>query len=148
MRVLRLALLTVALAAAATPAKAADEAAQQLAEKYVPITMLREQRKPPCNTSEEQYQPTSVEAVLGNPTVTLTHEEPDGKLVDVKMAPTAADIAGLRDGWYLDYEGKVLGDTCVYARAFRKLVEEGKAPAVTYAHIAREPNHDGFALQY
>jgi hypothetical protein len=147
-RVLRLALVTVALAAAATPARAADEAARQLAEKYVPITMLRKQLDPPCKTSEEQYQPTSVEAVLGNPTVTLTHEEPDGKLVDVRKAPTAADIAGLRDGYYLDYEGKVLGDTCVYARAFRKLVEEGKAPAVTYAHIAREPNHDGFALQY
>jgi hypothetical protein len=125
-----------------------DEAAQQLAERYVPITMLREQLDPPCNTKEEQYQPTSVDAVLGNPTVTLTHEEPDGELVDVKRAPTAADIAGLRDGWYLDYEGQVLGDTCVYARAFRKLLKEGRAPAITYAHVAREPNHDGFVLQY
>jgi hypothetical protein len=125
-----------------------DPAAQKLAERYVPITMLREQLHPPCNKKEEQYQPTSVEAVLGNPTVTLTHEEPDGKLVEVKKAPTAADIAGLRDGWYLDYEGRVLGDTCVYARAFKKLLEEGKAPAITYAHIAREPNHDGFALQF
>jgi len=125
-----------------------DPAAQKLAEKYVPITMLREQLHPPCNTKEEQYQPTSVGAVLGNPTVTLTHEQPDGKLEDVMKAPTAADIAGLRDGYYLDYEGKVLGDTCVYARAFKKLLEEGKAPAITYAHIAREPNHDGFVLQY
>jgi hypothetical protein len=66
----------------------------------------------------------------------------------VKKAPTAADIAGKREGWYLDYEGKVLGDTCVYARAFKKLLEEGKAPAITYAHIAREPNHDGFVLQF
>lgn len=156
MRVLRLALLTVALALPAAPAGAAvteeapplDPAAQQLAQRYVPITMLREQRDPPCNTKEEQYQPTSVDAVLGNPTVTLTHEEPDGDLVDVKKAPTAADIAGLRDTYYLDYEGKVLGDTCVYARAFRKLLEEGKAPAIAYAHVAREPNHDGFALQF
>lgn len=146
----------VALALLAPPASAAgtaaapptDPAAEQLAQRYVPRTMLREQLDPPCNTKEEQYQPTSVETVLGNPTVTLTHEEPDGKLVDVKKAPTAADIAGLREGWYLDYEGQVLGDTCVYARAFRKLVREGKAPAITYAHIAREPNHDGFTLQY
>jgi hypothetical protein len=125
-----------------------DPAAQELAERYVPITMLRKQLHPPCDTKEEQYQPTSVEAVLGNPTVTLTHELPDGKLEDVMTAPTAADIAGKRDGWYLDYEGKVLGDTCVYARAFKKLLEEGKAPAITYAHVAREPNHDGFALQF
>jgi hypothetical protein len=144
-----LALLAPPAATAGTAAALPrDPAAQKLAQRYVPITMLREQLSPPCDKSEEQYQPTSVETVLGNPTVTLTHEEPDGKLVDVKKAPTAADIAGLRDGWYLDYEGQVLGDTCVYARAFRKLVSEGKAPAVTYAHIAREPNHDGFTLQY
>jgi hypothetical protein len=148
----RLVLLGIAaLASFGSPGSAVasqDPAAQQLAEKYVPITMLREQQDPPCNTSEEQYQPTSVDSVLGNPTVTLQHELPDGALEDVMRAPTAADIAGLRDGYYLDYEGKVLGKTCVYARAFRQLREEGKAPAVTYAHIAREPNHDGFALQY
>ncbi|HET7454719.1 MAG TPA: hypothetical protein VFJ76_04295 [Solirubrobacterales bacterium] len=152
MRGRRLVLLAVAtLATFASPAAAApngEEAAQRLAEKYVPIAMLREQRNPPCDTSEEQYQPTSVGAVLGNPTVTLTHELPDGKLEEVKRAPTAADIASLRDGYYLDYEGEVLGKTCVYARAFRRLLEEGKAPAITYAHVAREPNHDGFALQY
>ena len=149
----RLVLLVIALAAFGSPAGAAaapagEGAAQQLAEKYVPIAMLREQRDPPCNTSEEQYQPTSVDIVLGNPTVTLTHELPDGKLEVVKRAPTAAEIAGLRDGYYLDYEGEVLGETCVYARAFHQLLEEGKAPAITYAHIAREPNHDGFTIQY
>ena len=162
MRLRHLVLTALAALAAVAPASAAadvntvdtvlappvDPAAQKLAERYVPITMLREQLHPPCDKKEEQYQPTSVEAVLGNPTVTLTHELPDGKLEDVKRAPTAADIAGKRDGWYLDYEGKVLGDTCVYARAFKKLLEEGKAPAITYAHIAREPNHDGFALQF
>jgi hypothetical protein len=148
----RLLLLGIAaLAVVGSPAAAAasgDPAAQKLAERYAPIAMLREQQNPPCNTSEEQYQPTGVDSVLDNPTVTLEHELPDGGLEGVKRAPTAADIAGLRDGWYLDLEGKVLGNTCVYARAFRKLVEEGKAPAITYAHVAREPNHDGFALQY
>jgi hypothetical protein len=126
-----------------------DPAAQTLAQRYAPITMLREQLDPPCDKSEEQYEPTTVDTVLGNPTVTLTHEDlGTGKLEDVKKAPTAADVAGLPDGYYLDLEGKVLGDTCVYARAFERLVEEGKAPAVTYAHIAREPNHAGFVLQY
>jgi hypothetical protein len=149
----RLVLLGIAaLAMLTSPGGAAaasqDQAAQQLAEKYAPIAMLREQRDAPCDTSEEQYQPTSVDAVLGSQADTLTHELPDGSLEQVKRAPSAADIADLRDGWYLDYEGKVLGNTCVYARAFRRLREEGKAPAVTYAHVAREPNHDGFALQY
>jgi hypothetical protein len=129
-----------------TPAEAA---ARQLAARYAPIAMLREQRHPPCETSAEQYQPTSVGAVLGNPTVTLTHDDlRTGRLEEVKKAPTAADIAGLPDGYYLDLEGEALGETCVYSRAFEKLVEEGRAPAVVYAHVAREPNHSGFVLQY
>jgi hypothetical protein len=126
-----------------------EVAAQKLAARYAPIAMLREEQDPPCEKTAEQYQPTSVGAVLGNPTVTLTHENPaTGKLEKVEKAPTENDIAGLPDGYYLDLEGKALGDTCVYARAFRKLLEEGKAPAVVYAHIAREQNHSGFVLQY
>ncbi|HTT94571.1 MAG TPA: hypothetical protein VMF55_07850 [Solirubrobacterales bacterium] len=138
-------------AAARAAAPAPESAAAELAEKYVPITELREETDPPCDTSEEQYQPTSVGTVLGNPEVVLQHAaegEERGPLVDVRRAPTAAQIAGLGEGWYLNLEGRVLGDTCVYARAFKKLLDEGKAPAVTYAHIAREPGHPGFALQY
>ncbi|HET6998113.1 MAG TPA: hypothetical protein VFI03_05930 [Solirubrobacterales bacterium] len=128
-----------------------EAAAQKLAHRYAPIAMLREEQDPPCEKTAEQYQPTSVGTVLGNPTVTLAHEalgDPGAKLEDVKRAPTAADIAGLPDGYYLDLEGEVLGETCIYAKAFAKLLKEGRAPAVTYAHIAREPNHSGFALQY
>jgi hypothetical protein len=150
-RLLSLALACLASLLPAAPAVAAASAtrpAQELAETYAPITMLREQTEPPCDTKAEQYQPTSVHTVLGNPTVTLTHDVPGKGLEKVKKAPTAADIAGLPDGYYLDLEGSALGDTCVYARAFQKLVDEGRAPAITYAHIAREPNHPGFALQY
>jgi hypothetical protein len=122
--------------------------AQKLAEKYVPITELREETDPPCDTSQEQYEPTSVETVLGNPTVLLQHEAEGAPLTTVRRAPTAQQIAGLGEGWYLNLEGTALGNTCIYAKAFKKLIEEGKAPAVTYAHIAREPGHPGFALQY
>jgi len=110
--------------------------------------MLREQQKPPCETSAEQYQPTSVGTVLGNPSVTLTHDVEGKGLEKVKKAPTASDIAGLPDGYYLDLEGEALGDTCVYARDFEQLLKEGRGPAIVYAHIAREPNHSGFVLQY
>jgi len=144
------ALVTIALLALPPGAGAApgEAAARELAERYAPITMLREEQDPPCETSAEQYQPTSVEAVLGNPTVTLTHEPFSKPLQELGKAPSAADIAGLPEGYYLDLEGKVLDDTCVYSKAFRKLLGEGRAPAVVYAHIAREPNHSGFALQY
>ena len=147
---LLLAALSVPSGATAAPAAGAAEqgAAQRLAERYAPITMLREQQNPPCDTSEEQYQPTSVYTMLGNPRVTLTHYVSGEGLVKVKQAPTAADIAGLPDGYYLDLPGRVLGDTCVYAKDFAQLEKEGKAPVVTYAHIAREAGHAGFALQY
>jgi hypothetical protein len=141
------ALLLLALASVAR-AVTPESSAELLAEKYVPITQLREETDPPCDTSQEQYQPTSVDTVLGNPEVLLQHAAEGAPLTTVRRAPTAAQIAGLKDGWYLNLDGRVLGNTCVYAKAFKKLLEEGKAPAVTYAHIAREEGHPGFALQY
>jgi hypothetical protein len=159
-----LVLLNAGPAGAAAPAQAAvepsgvlgskldepgEEAAKKLAKKYVPIAMLREEQNPPCETSAEQYQPTSVETMLGNPTVVLQkYDEQTEELEDVTRAPTVADIAGLKGDYYLNLNGTALGDTCVYARDFAQLVLEEKAPPITYAHIAREPNRDGFALQY
>jgi hypothetical protein len=138
-----LCLLLPALAAAAP-----ESAAKRLAQKYAPVTMLREEQEPPCETSAEQYQPTSVETMLGNPTVTLQRQLPDGSLADVEKAPSAAEIANLGEGYFLNLRGEALGDTCVYAKDFKKLLAASKAPVVTYAHIARESGHGGFALQY
>jgi len=140
--------LVVPAAAAAAEGDGEPGAAERLAERFAPVTMVREQLDPPCDTEEEQYQPTSVETMLGNPKVTLTRYAPGEGLEEVVKAPTAADVAGLPDGYYLDLPGKALGDTCVYARDFARLKEEGRAPVVTYAHIAREEGHPGFALQY
>jgi hypothetical protein len=145
-----LALLLAIPSAAAIAATGGGEgaAAQQLADRFAPITMLREQRDPPCDTKAEQYRPTSVDTVLGNPSVVLQRGLPDGGLEDVERAPTAADIAGLSQDYYLNLRGEALGDTCVYARDFAKLVEEGRAPVVTYSHVAREAGHGGFVMQY
>ncbi|HEX5608459.1 MAG TPA: hypothetical protein VFX45_00030 [Solirubrobacterales bacterium] len=151
---LAIVLFTLPATAGAAPG---GDAAQRLAEAYAPVLMLREQQDPPCETSAEQYEPTSVDTVLGNPTVTLQRyveeegplaKEDEQGLQDVKKAPTAADIAGLADGYYLNLRGEVLEDTCVYSRDFRKLEKDGKAPPLTYAHIAHESGHSGFALQY
>lgn len=142
-----LALLLV-LAPTAAAAAGPKSAAQKLAEKYAPITMVREQQDPPCYTSAEQYEPTSVDTVLGNPSVELEKFVPDEGLEAVTSAPTAADVAGLGDDYYLNLNGEALGDTCVYARDFEKLKDEGGAPVTTYAHIAREADHAGFVLQY
>jgi hypothetical protein len=122
--------------------------AQRLIDAYAPITMLREEQDPPCETSAEQYEPTSVSTVLGNPAVELKRVEEDGKEVPIKKGPTAADIAGLGSNFHLDLPGDPLGETCVYARDFAKLVAEGKAPPTTYAHIARQVGHPGLVVQY
>jgi hypothetical protein len=142
-----IALLLAPAAAGAAMTPGEEAAAERLAERYVPITMLRKQTDV-CDTSQEQYQPTSVGTVLGNPDVTLTHYVQGKGLEDVMRAPTAAEIAGLPDGYYLDLPGEALGDTCVYAKDFARLKHEGKAPAVAYAHLAHEPGRSGLALQY
>jgi hypothetical protein len=127
---------------------ASTGAAQRLIQAYAPITMLREEQEPPCETSAEQYEPTTVSTVLGNPAVGLERVEEGGGEVLVKQGPTAADIAGLGSEYHLELPGDPLGDTCVYARDFARLKREGKAPPTTYAHIARQVGHHGLALQY
>lgn len=49
-----------------------ETAAERLAQTYAPVTMVREQQDPPCDTAAEQYEPTDVGTVLGNPAVTLS----------------------------------------------------------------------------
>jgi Vacuolar protein sorting-associated protein 62 len=137
-----------ALSSLASPADAAPSAAQRLVDTYSPIVMTRAQRDPPCDSSEEQYgPPTSVDAVLGNPRVRLLEHDARGTQV-IKRVPTAADLAGLGSTYYLDLPGSPLEPGCKYARDFAALRRAGHTPAVTYAHIAREPGHSGLAVQY
>ncbi len=136
------------LLAAGAAQAATSPAEQQLVEKYSPILMLREQQDALCDTTVEQYKPpTTVDTVLGNPAVKLVHYT-GGKDVVVKKGPTAADVAGLGDDYYLDLPGDPLGNTCRYAKDFANLKAEGRAPAITYAHIAREAGVPGLVVQY
>jgi hypothetical protein len=144
-----LALLCLALPAVATARDAGSRtAAQRLIDAYVPRLMVR-QRDEICDTSGEQYEATSVGTVLwNNPSVTLTEADSSGHETIVKHFPTVADLAGLGPKYHLNLPGNPLGDTCVYAKDFARLKREGKAPAVTYAHIAREKGRPGLAVQY
>jgi hypothetical protein len=141
-------LLLFLLPTASAGAAESQSAAQRLADLYSPVVMLREQEDPPCDTSGEQYQPSDVDTMLGNPSVVLTRPREDEEEEVVQRAPTAEEIAGLGDEYHLNIPGDPLGDTCVYARAFAELKREGKAPAITYAHIAHENGSSGLALQY
>ncbi len=138
-------LASTAGSSAATPPAGA---AQQLADKYAPIVMVRSQDNGLCDSSEEQYAPpTAVESVLDDPKVRLLLHESGGTRL-VKRAPGVADLAGLGAGYYLDLPGDPLNPGCKFAKDFAALKRAGDAPAVTYAHIARQPGHSGFALQY
>jgi hypothetical protein len=126
---------------------------RQLVSTYSPDLMLREQTDGGnCNKSEEQYNPpTTVSTVLRNPAVKLV-QYVDGKDVPIKKGPTADDIAGLGDDYYLDLPGDPLSVKCPvkgsYAKDFQALRNDDKAPALTYAHIATEAGHPGFVVQY
>jgi hypothetical protein len=149
-----LVLTASALLTTASEAEAAvSAAAQQLASAYAPIVKLRKQtQKDNCSTTQEQYSPpTTIDTVLSNPAVRLIHYV-NGEEVPVKRAPTAADIAGLGDDYYLDLPGDPLDVKCPergsYATDFKALRDAGRAPAVTYAHIATEPGYSGLVVQY
>jgi hypothetical protein len=151
-------LLVLTASALLVPAASAEADSspeqRQLISTYAPELMLREQTDGSnCSTTEEQYNPpTTVErTVLGNPGVKLVHDV-NGKDVPVKSGPTAADIAGLGDTYYLDLPGDPLDVHCPrpgsYPTDFARLRADGRAPALTYAHIATEPGHSGFVVQY
>jgi hypothetical protein len=154
----RLAALLVSIASASLVLAASAVAdtspeQRQLVSTYSPNLMLREQTdKDNCTTSEEQYSPpTTVSTVLRNPAVNLV-QYVDGKDVLVKRGPTASDIADLGDDYYLDLPGDPLDVKCPetgsYPQDFQRLRNDGKALALTYAHIATEPGHPGFVIQY
>jgi len=133
---------------AAAKSEAERSAEKKLIEAYTPVLMIREQQDPPCDIDAEQYEATVVETMLGNPSVRLTEADDSGRETTLEYGPTAADVAKRGEGFHLNIPGEPLGDTCVYARDFAALKADGTAPAVTYAHIAREAGRPGLAVQY
>jgi Vacuolar protein sorting-associated protein 62 len=127
------------------PDLGSDEAAQELADRYVPIVKLREE-KSECASDGDPYFPTSVDAAIDQPGVFL------GGSSDEETIPTLdfdrTDLDGLDKDWYLDYPGDPIHPGCTFERAFRGLVESMDLPAVAYAHIATEEGEDGIAVQY
>ncbi|MBK9738626.1 MAG: hypothetical protein IPO93_03740 [Actinobacteria bacterium] len=122
------------------PAARASDAVSELAARYAPVVVIREQLQP-CGPGEP-FLPTPVETVLGASDVVL--RGPGGQTI---AAPTTADLAGKGDGWYLDLPGNPLDPGCDYERWF-DVAGKGKAPTV-YARVATDPDHLGtLALQY
>ena len=137
----------VALVLALVPAVAEAAGARgELIHRYSPIVMLRTSDSLPCDDSAEQFEPTTVDVVLDNPRVDLI--SPPGDDTKPLAGPTAADLAGLGKGWYLDLPGDPLSAGCTYATDFAGLVADGDAPPITYAHIRRMPGEQQLVVQY
>ena len=141
-----LACLTTVLSAAPVSAAvdATSDQAQELAERYAPIVMLKEQTGA-CDPDGEPYAPMSVDVVLGNDDV-LLRQAGEGDPV-VRRAPTAADLHGRGEGFFLDFNGLALEPGCVYEQDFDTYAA-GTNPVV-YAHIVQQVDRpDRLAVQY
>jgi hypothetical protein len=129
------------LGAAPPAAVASSSSAEKLVARYSPTVAFRKQDEP-CG-SGEAYRPTSVDIVLANPHVALR----DGSGELVTKAPTAADLWGLGENYYLDLPGDPLNPGCGYEEDFRRW-SAGTKPMV-YAHVATDPGHpEKLAVQY
>jgi hypothetical protein len=126
------------------PGAPATDAAQQLAERFAPIVMLKQQSED-CDSDGEPYRPGLVDIVLDNPDVALRQVGNADPVV--KWAPDASDLFRLNQGFYIDFPGSALSPGCTYERDFWKYT--GDRPAAVYAHIVQDPHgRDRLYLQY
>jgi hypothetical protein len=137
----------VALSGASAAAAASPE--QQLANRYAPVVALVDQAKP-CARGEA-WRPTTVDIVLGNPEVTL--RGPGSGNPVVKRAPSAADLFGKGEGYYLNFPGNPNIPRCTFDRDGKQFAR-GR-PSIAYAHIVTRAADQGvpgdrgrLALQY
>lgn len=136
--------LAASLPGDATAQDADPSAVQELADRYAPIVMIKQQEHA-CDDDGEPYEPASVEVVLGNPQIVLRQVGTGDPVM--QTAPTAADVSELREGFYLDSPGNALEPGCIYERDFAAY-NEGRVPTA-YAHVAmQEDRPDQLALQY
>ncbi len=125
----------------AAPAGAEDgPEAQVLADRYVPVIMVRTQ-KTACGDGEP-YRPTTVDAVLGKADVLL--QGPDGQTI---VAPTASDLYGKGPDWHVNLPGDALEPGCGYETWSR--ANGADEQASVYAKVTVDPDEpDRLALQF
>jgi hypothetical protein len=128
---------------AAAPAAAQDEAARELAERYAPYVRLQEDSDS-CDEGE-QFQPTDVEAVLGDQQVALRGPWTDANLVEI--APESDTLGQGLPGHALDFPGNPLRPGCTYAEWSAQINAE--YDSTVYAYVTDDPTRPGqLALAY
>ena len=120
-----------------------DEA-RELAERFAPIVVVKAQDGE-CDADGERFVPMPADIVLDNDQVAL-RQVGNGDPV-VTWAPSAADIAGLGEGFFLDFPGSALDPGCIYERDFDRYTD-GVEPTV-YAHVVdASAEHGAIFLQF
>lgn len=131
-------------AAGPLPMQSDDDAARELAERFVPVIMVKEQQER-CDAEGEPFWPMSVDVLFDNPEIALRQVSRDDPVV--MRAPTARDLVGLGEGFYLDFPGDSLRPGCVYERDFGKYTDGEKS--TVYAHVVQQPDEPNVVyLQY
>lgn len=125
-------------------AEPTSDDAQELAERYAPVVMLKEQSER-CDPDGEAFAPMSVDVVLDNDDVTLRQAGTGDPVV--RRGPTAADLHGRGDGFFLDFNGLSLDAGCVYEEDYDAYTN-GANPVV-YTHVVQQADTpDQLAVQY
>ena len=130
------ALVLFAAAAGSLPVSAQDGSTvspeQELVEQYAPIMMLKAQDGP-CDSEGEPYAPQSVDIVLDNPDVVLRQVGNDDPVL--ATAPSAADLYGLSEGFYLDFPGSAFEPGCIYEQDFDRYTGTVTGQRLSLIHI-------------
>jgi hypothetical protein len=137
------------LVAGAT-AQESPSAEQQLADRFSPIALLKEQPSL-CSRDGEPYLPMPVDLVLNDPEVMLRREKAEGELRDpvVTAAPDAQDLANKDETYYLDLPGNPRLAQCTYEEWARTRMDELGLKPTIYARVATEATLPGMlVLQY
>ncbi len=127
----------------------APDYAQQLADKYAPILMLKQQAED-CDYEGEGYFPTTVDWVMGNPDVQLKavgDGDADDDLV-IKSAPTAQDLVTAGPQTYLDFPGDPRNPGCTFEQYFKQQAAELGLQPTIYAKYVYAPTERRLYLEY
>jgi hypothetical protein len=128
-RLIALAIIAVvALPTRTVEAAQHDDPATTLLERYKPDIAIRTHLKI-CGPGE-RYLPIPVDTIFGRPDVVLR----DASGAVLKVAPTAADLAGGPPDRWIDLPGNALTPGCTYEKWFRQL----DAPIAVYGRVAQE----------